>query len=331
MNDFSKNPEPRRNPNAVIVDPVLDQQVEEVARQLAQIEEDTKFNAKAGTFWRDFDPTVVIPFLSDTGECVVPVSTKAMKAYVMSKYEKPSQKRVQACKEFSSKPENYGTAPGECLAFLESILGAFKPRNAFVFGTGTGNIERIIAENSPRTQIVTLDMRTEQLKTAVGAPNPNNLRYRDGLGIKSDKDIGKNFKNDSAISGRIHQLLGNSFAFNPGRLKDSMQFVFVDGGHQLPVALNDLKNALLLIDRSEGGVILVDDFRKKSSLNSGVDGALVNFSNITGLSVIWPQPAPGHDDFGSDVGMIIVPQNFKGLDECIQDLETVIKVFAKQL
>jgi hypothetical protein len=71
----------------------------------------------------------------------------------------------------------------------------------------------------------------------------------------------------------------------------------------------DLANALEL-SSADGAVILMDDFRKVSDLNTGVEAAATIFSQITALPILRPCPRPEEDDLKADAAVIIVPAGF---------------------
>jgi len=61
---------------------------------------------------------------------------------------------------------------------------------------------------------------------------------------------------------------------------------------------------------AQGGVIVVDDFKKPSPLNMGVDAAVVLLQQLTKLSVLWPAPPPNGNDLEASVAVIPVPAGF---------------------
>ncbi|MFM1848668.1 MAG: Methyltransferase domain [Pseudomonadota bacterium] len=250
----------------------------------------------------------ILPFCDRAAGQVLPAD-KVVLANHIPGYQEPSAETLARCHEYSARPENYGTAPGPAAALLTELSRAISPKAAFVFGTGRGRLEQVIAESSPATEVVTIDLPSELVGACPGSPDKNNMRYRTKIGIDADAKIGDIFRGDPELAPRVHQILGDSFAFQPGNLAGTMGLIVVDGNHAMPVALMDLANALELA-ASEGAVIVLDDFRKKSCLNAGVEAAAVTFSQITGLPVLQPCPKPGESGLEADAGIIIVPADF---------------------
>jgi len=204
---------------------------------------------------------------------------------------------------------NYGTMPGKGAAFLVQLVKALKPETAFVFGTARGRIEQLIAQNHDSTAIVTIDLPQAEVETAKGRPDSNNIRYRNNIGVSSDENVGDIFRSDREISPRINQILGDSRVLNTAPLAGTMRLVVVDGNHALPNCLSDIASALEMI-HAQGGIIVVDDFKKPSPLNMGVDAAVVLLQQITRLPVLWPAPPPKGNDLEASVAVIPVPAGF---------------------
>lgn len=250
------------------------------------------------------DPTKILPFTSP----ILPASA-AVLANNIPGYIAPTTEQIGEMVTYAEAKENYGTMPGKGAAFLIQLVKALQPETAFVFGTARGRIEQVIAQNHGVTEIVTIDLPQSEVATAKGRPDSNNIRYRNNIGINSDANIGDIFKNDSTISNRIHQLLGDSRTLDTTLFDGTMRLVVVDGNHALLNCLGDLSSALEMI-HPQGGVIVVDDFKKASPLNMGVDTAVNLLNCATGLSVLWPCPKPKEDDLEAPVAVIPVPAGF---------------------
>jgi len=250
----------------------------------------------------------ILPFCDRPAGQVLPADKVVLGNHIPG-YIEPSAELLAHCHEYSARPENYGTAPGSAAALLTELSRAIAPKAAFVFGTGRGRLEQIIAHASPGTEVVTIDLPTELLGVCSGSPDKNNMRYRSKIGIDSDNKIGDICHRDPELAPRVHQVLGDSFAFQPGNLAGTMELIVVDGNHAMPNALMDMANALELAS-PEGAVIMLDDFRKKSCLNAGVEAAAVTFSQLTGLAILQPCPKPGEKGLDADAGIIIIPADF---------------------
>lgn len=60
---------------------------------------------------------------------------------------------------------------------------------------------------------------------------------------------GECFINDLVIQHKLHLILGDSRQCSLKHLRDSMDLVFVDGGHSSDVVKSDTEKALLMICR----------------------------------------------------------------------------------
>jgi hypothetical protein len=250
----------------------------------------------------------ILPFCDRAAGQVLPADKTVLANHIPG-YKEPSAELLAACQEYSARPENYGTAPGPAAALLTELTRALQPKAAFVFGTGRGRLEQIIAQSSAGTEVVTIDLPGELVGVAQGSPDKNNMRYRTKIGIDSNAKIGDVCSGDPAIAARVHQILGDSFTFETGKLAGTMGLIVVDGNHAMPTALMDMANALELAS-NDGAVIVLDDFRKKSCLNAGVEAAAVTFSQLTNLAILQPCPKPGEAGLEADAGIIIVPAHF---------------------
>ena len=249
------------------------------------------------------NPREIVPFDS----LVYPADAGTLEC-VFPGYTPPTREMIAEHSGYANSPENYGTAPGEAAALLVQITRALKPETAFVFGTGRGRLEYLIGSNS-EAEIVTIDMPSVLVDSAPGAPDTNNRRYRNGLGISEDSQIGDLCSCNPELSGRFHQLLGDAWTFSPAQLADTIRLIVVDGNHQLENCLMDLAHALALA-HMDGGVIVVDDFRKKVPFNASVDAAVTLFSRITGLPALTPSPRPNESGLQAAVAIIVVPSGY---------------------
>ncbi len=268
------------------------------------------------------DPQPILPFASP----VLPAD-KTVLATIFNGYQEVTGQELEALTSYAKAGENYGTAPGEAAALIVGIVRALQPETAFVFGTARGRIEQLIAQNS-KAEIATIDLPQEIVDSAKGKPDTNNIRYRAKIGVDSDDKIGDIFKNDPEISGRIHQILGDSFTFHAEGLAKQIRLAVIDGNHSMPNSLRDLATALEMM-HSSGGVIMVDDFRKASPLNSGVEAAVVNFHHVTGLPVLQVCPKPGEQGLNASVAVIVVPAQFNG-SRFVLKLQTLAEDFHQE-
>jgi hypothetical protein len=250
------------------------------------------------------DPTKILPFVTP----ILPASPEVLAKNIPG-YVPPTAEQIAEMTTYADAKENYGTMPGKGAAFLVQLVKALKPETAFVFGTARGRIEQLIAKNHDGAAIVTIDLPQAEVETAKGRPDSNNIRYRKNIGIGSDENIGDIFKNDPEVSSRINQLLGDSRVLNTAPLAGTMRLVVVDGNHALPNCLSDIASALEMI-HTQGGIIAVDDFKKASPLNMGVDAAVNILNTATGLAVLWPCPKPKEDGLEAPIAVIPVAAGF---------------------
>jgi predicted O-methyltransferase YrrM len=250
------------------------------------------------------DPTTILPFVTP----ILPASPEVLAKNIPG-YVPPTAEQIAEMTTYADAKENYGTMPGKGAAFLVQLVKALKPETAFVFGTARGRIEQLIAKNHDGAAIVTIDLPQAEVETAKGRPDSNNIRYRKNIGIGSDENIGDIFKNDPEVSSRINQLLGDSRVLNTAPLAGTMRLVVVDGNHALPNCLSDIASALEMI-HTQGGIIAVDDFKKASPLNMGVDAAVNILNTAAGLAVLWPCPKPKEDGLEAPIAVIPVAAGF---------------------
>lgn len=138
------------------------------------------------------------------------------------------------------------------LVYLASIVKATKPKTCLEIGTFNGRTTLHIALNAPDAKIYTLDL-------------PNEKRE------ESFKNIELLFDNKkySYLRNRIEPLYGDSKTFNSSFLKESVDFVFVDGAHSEDYLLNDSEIALSVI--KPGGVIVWHDYTGWDGVTRGLD------------------------------------------------------------
>jgi len=140
------------------------------------------------------------------------------------------------------------TMPVAELAALAAICARTRPRRIFEIGTYTGLATLVLAINAPAAEIFTLDLAPAARPT-----------HAHGLGVGGFPDfaLGAHFRAHPAAS-RIHQLHGDSRAFDPAALAASMDLVLIDGDHTYEFVRADTEHALALL--RPGGLIVWDDY-----------------------------------------------------------------------
>lgn len=148
--------------------------------------------------------------------------------------------------------------------------------NLFEIGTFDGRSTLNLAMNSPaRCKIYTLDLPpslTPLFSLAYGErhmvdkPEPGSRyeKYQDTF---------------PAAIGKIHQLLGDSAAFDYSPYKDSCSLVFVDGSHTYDYVLSDTRAAMDMAKK--GGVIVWHDY----GIWEGVTKALDQLEQLEGYGL----------------------------------------------
>jgi predicted O-methyltransferase YrrM len=151
------------------------------------------------------------------------------------------------------------------LMILNSLVQRQKPKLIIEFGTFDGRTAMNFAANAPAAKIVTIDF----------APQP---RVFDG------KPIARN----------IECKFGDSTKFDITPYRGKADFIFVDGGHDAPVATSDTLKALEMV--SPDGVIVWHDYRDFKGVQEAIAVATQreapkNFRFIRDTSMVVYQPA----------------------------------------
>lgn len=133
---------------------------------------------------------------------------------------------------------------------LLSLVKAVKPGTIFEFGTFLGETTFMLAENSS-AHVHTLDLGSSFDSAILDGFEKKNL-----AGHRSEK---KQFE-DRACSSRVTQLLGDSTLFDFTPYLRRMQFVLIDGGHQLEVVTKDTASAFQMLDPAMPGCIIWHDY-----------------------------------------------------------------------
>lgn len=162
--------------------------------------------------------------------------------------------------------------------------------NLFEIGTFDGRTALNFALNAPAAcRIFTLDLPPDHVTKYPLAPGERHMVEKPSPGCRYRKYRNKH---PAAIS-RVHQLLGDSAAFDYSPYANSCSLVFVDGSHAYDYALSDTRAAMGIVE--DGGIIVWHDY----GIWEGVTKALEDLEeregfglrNIRGTSlVIWKKP-----------------------------------------
>ena len=150
-------------------------------------------------------------------------------------------------------------AGGVTLLETFAIIAALRivaARRAFEFGTFFGSTTLNLALNLPEDgKVFTLDLGED------GAGNvkqdPADVQFtRTHLQSRNDLDF-----MGSAVSGKIKMLTGDSTKFDFTPWADSIDFIFIDGGHDFATVKSDTESALRLSRKNLPSCILWHDYQ----------------------------------------------------------------------
>jgi hypothetical protein len=150
-------------------------------------------------------------------------------------------------------------AGGTSLLETSLIIAASRIVDAlrlFEFGTFLGSNTLNMALNTPvDAEIFTLDLDGQC--TTEGAQHPEDAPLTQmHLASRSSLDfIG------SSVAGKIKTLIGNSTQFDFSAWRRSVDFVFIDGGHDVLTAKSDTENAFEMVTKDKPSCIMWHDYR----------------------------------------------------------------------
>lgn len=128
-------------------------------------------------------------------------------------------------------------------------------RRIFEFGTFLGSTTLNLALNTPDdASIVTLDLdeaHTENIQQDV-ADAPLTVLH---LASSTKLDF-----MDSNVAGKIRTLTGNSVSYDFSEYEGTMDFVFIDGGHDHSTVKSDTSNAFTMARRDAPSCIMWHDY-----------------------------------------------------------------------
>jgi predicted O-methyltransferase YrrM len=134
------------------------------------------------------------------------------------------------------------------LLFLCSLVSFLNIRKIFEFGTFTGRTTRQLAVNLPDDGVIhTLDTGRDD-----DSSHFDMKKYGDYV-------VGEDYcQAPDKICRKIIQHLGDSKSFDFEKWRGTMEFVFIDGGHDYQTVLSDSRNAFKMV--AKGGIIVWDDY-----------------------------------------------------------------------
>jgi predicted O-methyltransferase YrrM len=138
------------------------------------------------------------------------------------------------------------------LIAASKVVGATR---IFEFGTFMGGTTLNLALNVPEVaQIFTLDLGASHAQVAQQHPADAPLT-RTHLEAENALDF-----SESSVSSKISTLKGDSTKFDFGPWEDSIDLVFIDGGHDLATAKSDTESALRMVRKDRLSCILWHDY-----------------------------------------------------------------------
>ena len=127
-------------------------------------------------------------------------------------------------------------------AVLLSLIKLIRPRRVFEFGTYLGIQTLNMAANlAPDAEILTLDLDEQSFRQASQLPadraiSQRHLDHEDRLAF-----LGTEFEN------RVHALTGDSTRFDFSSYLESIDFIYIDGGHDARTVRSDTHSAFALL------------------------------------------------------------------------------------
>jgi len=142
-------------------------------------------------------------------------------------------------------------------------------RHVFEFGTFLGSTTLNLALNVPEDGAVfTLDLGEQQAEEA-----KQDVADAPLTGIHLAAKSGLDFVG-SPVESKITTLTGNSTIFDFSRWNQSVDLVFIDGGHDFVTVKSDSENAFRMASKKKPSCVLWHDYRNRDyqDLTSYLDG-----------------------------------------------------------
>jgi hypothetical protein len=155
-------------------------------------------------------------------------------------------------------PSRRGTGGTSLLETFLIIAGArvVNARRLFEFGTFLGINTLNMALNTPEdANIFTLDLDEQHAADARQLPEDAPLTQ---LHLASQSSLDFTL---SPVASKISTLIGNSTTFDYSAWKGSIDFSFIDGGHDFETVKSDTENALEMAAKETRSCIMWHDYR----------------------------------------------------------------------
>jgi predicted O-methyltransferase YrrM len=165
----------------------------------------------------------------------------------------------------ASAPVEYVVLPGPCTKLgdvgsqtgyhvLGSLVQALQPNTILEFGTYLGVSTHTMALNAAKScRIYTIDLPDKASSETVSELNALDRQHVQ----KSRGRVGEAFLG-GATKEQIVQIRADSLTFRAETRMENVDFVYIDGGHNLPIITKDTENAFRIL--SPRGTIVWDDY-----------------------------------------------------------------------
>lgn len=129
-------------------------------------------------------------------------------------------------------------------------------KNIFEFGTCSGKTTYIMALNSSKnSKITTITLKQDNLTQLEKKKLDNKISFRN---IKNESVYEKFLFSNELEEKKINVIFQNSLDFDESQYVNSMDLIFIDGGHTFSVVKNDTEKAFKMIKKD--GIILWHDY-----------------------------------------------------------------------
>ncbi len=141
-------------------------------------------------------------------------------------------------------------------AWILAVL-AKRAKVMFEFGTCTGRTTYLWARNSPAdARIHTITLPPEGLEEYREGEGDHAGATRDAL---RESGFAQFYYSGTPEAAKVHQIYGDSKAFDESELAGQCDLIFIDGSHAYSYVMSDSEKALRMVRK--GGIILWHDYR----------------------------------------------------------------------
>jgi hypothetical protein len=173
---------------------------------------------------------------------------------IFTLFEAPSPQRIVNV-TLPRRRGNGGTSLLETMLIIAATR-IVEARRVFEIGTFLGGNTLNMALNLPDdAKVFTLDLDEQHARDLKQLPEDAPLTQ---LHLKSQSSL--DFA-DTAVAGKINTLIGNSTTFDFSAWRRSIDFSFIDGGHDFSTAKSDTENALEMAVNDKPSCIMWHDYR----------------------------------------------------------------------